>query len=207
MSKLRVDELETFTLSDMLLNGPAIKEAAFVDVGTLGTEVPTNDDRDGRNNTFTGTNSFTSPLTVADSTSAGHAVNQGQDVTWGGQHEFTSMPTSGNDAIVEEGSNANGNWVKFASGTMICQVSAVGSMDVNTATGNLFRASSTVTWTFPVAFVGTVPTVSVSMDGTASVRWTQAQGTTLTTSELNMFGATSSATTIAVSAQAIGRWK
>lgn len=34
---------------------------------------------------------------------------------------FTTMPFVGTAPIVESGSNANGNWIKYADGTMICQ--------------------------------------------------------------------------------------
>ncbi len=57
-------------------------------------------------------------------------------------------------AIIEEGSNANGHYVRYADGTQIC-TSPDWSLDITTATGSLYRNSSPQSWTFPAAFVGT----------------------------------------------------
>ena len=46
----------------------------YDDPGTADDEVPTNADRDGRDNTFTGSNEFTNPLTVASPTTSTHAA-------------------------------------------------------------------------------------------------------------------------------------
>ena len=62
--------------------------------------------------------------------------------------ESAGVPTG---AIIESGNNANGNFVKFADGTMWCD-------------RRLFSvASGGTVWTYPVAFVGTVPTITHSI--------------------------------------------
>lgn len=52
-------------------------------------------------------------------------------------------------AIIERGSNSNGEYVKFADGTMICRHVIVQAITANTDT--------TVTWTFPASYLGPVP--------------------------------------------------
>lgn len=52
--------------------------------------------------------------------------------------------------VVERGSNANGEYVRFADGTQICQIAnvAMGS----TQSPSVLYYSNEVTWTFPAAF-------------------------------------------------------
>lgn len=64
--------------------------------------------------------------------------------------QIGGVPTGG---IIEYGSNANGEYVKFADGTMFCSFSLSGSYAVQTAVGALFGESAMRTWTFPAAFV------------------------------------------------------
>lgn len=40
--------------------------------------------------------------------------------------------------IVESGSNDNGNWIKYSDGTMICNKTIEGSIDINISWGSLF---------------------------------------------------------------------
>ncbi|MDX0973526.1 phage tail protein [Sinorhizobium medicae] len=58
-------------------------------------------------------------------------------------------------AIIERGSNANGEYVKFADGTMICTSPEV-TVSMNQATGNLFY-SNAVSLPMPVLFTGVQP--------------------------------------------------
>lgn len=64
-------------------------------------------------------------------------------------------------AIVERGSNANGEYVKFADGTLICWTSpsaASADMTTTVATGGGYQSSGLTTVTFPAPFVG-IPAV------------------------------------------------
>ena len=62
-------------------------------------------------------------------------------------------------AIIERDSNANGEYVKFADGTMICWFEGViGTQNINEAFNFCF-ASSAIEWTYPVQFVS-VPSVA-----------------------------------------------
>lgn len=53
--------------------------------------------------------------------------------------------------VVESGSNANGNWVRFADGTQMCWLTT-GSIGAGTVVGNSWT-SVPATWTYPAAFV------------------------------------------------------
>ena len=66
-------------------------------------------------------------------------------------------------AIIERGSNANGNYRKFADGTMICFFSK--------ALSGLSGADNAGTWTYPVSFVeNPYPSVTATLSGYASNR-------------------------------------
>jgi hypothetical protein len=65
-------------------------------------------------------------------------------------------------AVIERGSNTNGNYVRFADGTQICfALRSIGSI-VATGSGTFAAPyrSADISWTFPKAFVS-VPTVTV----------------------------------------------
>lgn len=64
-------------------------------------------------------------------------------------------------AIIEKGSNANGDFVKFADGTLICSDRFGFNAGTNSAAGSLFQTAITPAREFPAAFVG-VPKVQVT---------------------------------------------
>lgn len=66
------------------------------------------------------------------------------------------------NSIVESGSNANGNYVKFADGTMICRrTTNLGSVDINKAWGNFYESTNAYeVGNFPQPFIET-PEISV----------------------------------------------
>ena len=45
------------------------------------------------------------------------------------------------NGIIESGNNANGNWIKYADGTMICTKYIAGTTNVTTAWGGLYEGS------------------------------------------------------------------
>ena len=63
--------------------------------------------------------------------------------------EDEGVPTG---AIIESGSNANGEYIKFANGTMICQKS-VTTNNITNAWGTLYQSGSSPVGTFPAAFI------------------------------------------------------
>ncbi len=77
----------------------------------------------------------------------------------------TSMPQKGGVDVAAHGSNSNGNYFKFADGTMICTVSKSVSQQNNGATAGGFYYSNTGTWTYPVAFTGSVRVIGNTQGG------------------------------------------
>jgi hypothetical protein len=70
--------------------------------------------------------------------------------------------------VVESGSNANGNWVRFADGTQICTYSS-GGIGAVTVSGNSWISSAS-TWTYPAAFAsGTEPVITGTPNSGAGV--------------------------------------
>jgi hypothetical protein len=83
--------------------------------------------------------------------------------------QAAGVPTG---AIMETGTNANGRYIKYADGTMICtHTYDAAAMAITSAVGSIFQAGSEITWTYPVAFVG-IPTPNLNVyrnDGTVIV--------------------------------------
>lgn len=113
-----------------------------------------------------------------------------------------------NQRIVESGSNANGDWIKFADGTMECRRWGLDtSSPLNTASGSLFRSQSTK-WTYPEKFIGT-PSVVAHVIGNTPYSWasnglTDADNISAT---FTTFSTTSHSLPSKVSLIAKGRWK
>lgn len=103
------------------------------------------------------------------------------------------------------GSNANGKFVRKASGVQECWNDAVGPLDALDVAGNIFRSSATLVWTFPMPFIAP-PTVTPVCEA-GSARWASLNNTPVATSSvLRQFATTSSATMVNTGARAIGNW-
>jgi len=79
--------------------------------------------------------------------------------------DANGMPlTAAGVPVVESGSNANGNYVKLADGTLVCyHTLAVTGLDITYAAGAWYRNSGgTIVWTYPQAFVST-PVVNIGL--------------------------------------------
>lgn len=130
------------------------------------------------------------------------------NVLWGRSNalgtvsQAAGVPTG---ALVERGSNANGEYVRFADGTQICTRSVSASLAIDVAFVGGFRTAAQV-WTFPAAFAA-APVVEVgaraltafggittAIPGTTSVSWALTAVTTQT------------AATREAALAAIGRW-
>ncbi len=107
-------------------------------------------------------------------------------------------------AVVERGSNANGEYVRFACGTQICWV--VGeSQSADSASGSVFITSTTATWTFPAAFVDSTIGLSGAVAG-STTRWVLASLTSSTAVTYRQASTTSSAGALSSRLMAVGRW-
>ena len=111
--------------------------------------------------------------------------------------------------IIESGSNANGNYVKFADGTQVCWASITDIIDIIYSGEALFR-SETIWRTYPATFIA-VPTVAVNLsliEEGASAVVLCALGTVNTNSaSCRAYAETSSTRNLAMHYLAIGRWK
>lgn len=108
------------------------------------------------------------------------------------------IPTGG---IIETGTNANGRYIKFADGTLICQ-QELAIPDVSIAAGALYR-SADIFWIFPVAFVGTLITVQGNLSTADS--WLVAS-TTTTSANVRAVSYSSKTGSFTIRVSAIGRW-
>lgn len=113
--------------------------------------------------------------------------------------QASSVPTG---AIIERGSSAAGEYTKYADGTLICYRTGFGGLTTTTAVGSVYRSSSDVTWTFPVAFIAT-PVVSANAGVS---RWCSCDAASLTTATIRQYGPVSSSTSVDMNAMAVGRW-
>lgn len=117
------------------------------------------------------------------------------------------VPTGG---LIERGSNANGEYTRFADGTQICTKKVSGFAAINTAWGGGFISASVLAGPWPAGFA-TLPSVSAGHDGgaTATVGALVGQNGATVSSAGNYFlyrGTSLATTDISVTLTAIGRW-
>ena len=112
-------------------------------------------------------------------------------------------------SIIESGSNTNGNYVKYADGTMICYLNIeVTDQALNNAYGSLYQGSRT--WTYPVEFIDNNVSVHCGQfQWGTSASWGTVVSADKTSANLRGIDAFSRATGTAtkIQAMAIGRWK
>ena len=117
--------------------------------------------------------------------------------------------------IIESGSNARGNYIKYIDGTMVCWYRQwFGEIAINTADGALYRSDNLSLQDFPQEFVG-IPIISKVITGN---NWSLAcigspsgsSATTTNPGNFNLYKTTSTGTGVvafAINIIAIGRWK
>lgn len=107
--------------------------------------------------------------------------------------QSAGVPTG---AIIERGSNANGSYVRYASGEQICWHGISGS------------TSGAATWIFPAAFVGgSSPNVlGTPVITTLALRTFLIAAPSNTSVEFNVLDGSAARTSTSVRVQAIGRW-
>lgn len=125
--------------------------------------------------------------------------------------QAAGVPTG---AVIERGSNANGEYVRLADGTQICSTAGL----ILTATCDTVRASGVSgassaarpTWTFPAAFVAPPVVQADASGGTATSidRFAGVNGApTITSVSLQAMDLTGGTTnTVEIVAIAVGRW-
>lgn len=115
--------------------------------------------------------------------------------------QSAGIPTG---AVIESGSNANGEYIRFADGTQICWSPTLGFGAVTTVSGSGYR-SGDATFTFPAVFVNSSK-VMVSGQTSSTARWMALQlaGTTSVVARLLSFTSFAGSETGRI--LAIGRW-
>lgn len=151
-----------------------------------------------------------------DATINGQAVTQGPTDTTAGRvirtedgyvkgsvvgvvSEAAGIPAG---AIIEAGSNANGDYTSFADGTQICISPDLPSGAVNAFVGVLYR-SNNVAWSFPIPF--SAPPVVSGTAGNAG-RWLTLGYASELSTFTRIISPISSATSSDVRLMAVGRW-
>ena len=113
-------------------------------------------------------------------------------------------------AIIEQGSNTNGEWVRLANGTQICLYRGTTTEEENSANGKIF--------TFPAAFFDVLTTKLVCSPArlasgtTAATTVVESSVVSASTYIIKILvptddGITASASSLGFHAIAIGRWK
>ena len=122
-----------------------------------------------------------------------------QGTVLGAVSQTAGVPTG---RVIERGTNANGDYVRFADGTQICTVTAA-AVDTTTAIGALFMHANLLTWTFPAAFA-TPPVVSGG--GGNAARWLGLNAPTVNSVAYRIYSHGSAGTLSAPALTATGRW-
>jgi hypothetical protein len=119
-----------------------------------------------------------------------------------GVHWVGTVSQSGQSAVVEAGSNADGKYVRYAGGTQICWKTF--TLESSFAFDQIFRSSTYQTWTFPVAF-SEIPVVSGSRQGGATGVWASALLVTTTNCNLELMSSRSRVNQV-INFSAVGLW-
>lgn len=111
-------------------------------------------------------------------------------------------------AIIERGSNANGEYVKFADGTMICSgLKDLGNQSF-VSVGSIFYTGAFSPMAFPATFAG-IPKVNIGVISSGGLAWAS-QGssfaTTTTTAGFYVMNPAATANSLTAVYIAIGRW-
>ncbi|WP_037312721.1 DUF2793 domain-containing protein [Ruegeria halocynthiae] len=152
----------------------------------------------------TGTASGSAVQISADDTTAGRLMRA--DYGYGPGNLLGSVAQNGgtpSGAVIERGSTANGDYVRFADGTQIC-TATLPATGCTTAEGALF-ASDAALWDFPIAFATGTP-VAISGGGGASTRFMGFDAPTHSQVGFKVLSTASDTTTREPTAMAIGRW-
>jgi len=126
---------------------------------------------------------------------------------WYHKQELEKLKQTIENEKIESGSNANGSWIKYPDGTMICYMSATAEVTFNTAWYNDYSGTMDLGY-YPQRFVE-VPNVQLSNHSTSAVT---IQNYVLLPTEAHPGSAFltrpfSSTTDVTIDIMAIGKWK
>ena len=134
--------------------------------------------------------------------------------TWAYEDLVGTVSQSGGTptgAVIEEGSNANGEYARFADGTQICVKEITGLGPISTSSGGLYVSSVISLGNFAATFASTPKVGISSFDGNATnlSSWPSGASDPTTTFAGSAFlwrATSSAATTFKLHVIAIGRW-
>ncbi len=156
--------------------------------------------------TYVNTNNMPAGAYRVTMISAGNAVVENvPPVVVGTVSQVAGVPTG---AIIERGSNANGEYVRYADGTQICWFnSAATSRAMTSVFGPLFTLAAPTSRTFPMAF-SVAPSVAHSITGSSGSTRIVVAGTSTntTTCSFDLLSVVSITSNVNDSYIAIGRW-
>ncbi len=117
--------------------------------------------------------------------------------------QSSGVPTG---AIIERGSNANGEYVRYADGTQICTCTAAALLVTDTAAGSGYQSANFTTYNYPASFIATpTPALSTSYGGTGNRGWASVGAINL--SSITLIGHSfNNNGNIVARATLIGRW-
>jgi len=137
---------------------------------------------------------------------AGATTQDIMTVDAAGKVAFPLMPNTLSAPIVESGSNANGNWVKFVDGTLIQHHKYAGALTMGGYGAGSGLYLGQFTWTFPIQFVGQQAISGSGVDN-ALIGWCSATNLTNTSCDVSYFSGNPTVTGTLITMMAIGRWK
>ena len=128
----------------------------------------------------------------------------GRDSIIGTVSQSAGVPTG---AIIERGSNANGEYVRYADGTQICTSTLLSAGSVNEPTGYAFRTGEIV-WNFPAAFAKRPITSGIEFAGVGNcwVARGDSGNESASTASYRIYRASGAYKTPSACFIAIGRW-
>lgn len=157
---------------------------------------------------FAAQNNWVQVMGVTAYTAAQPAINSSNTFT--APQNFTGGLNMNGNPVVAKGSNANGEYVRYADGTQICwKIQTVNTAISNSDGGGVLYSPAVNLGSYPVAFSGAAPAVSLSVSGGAGgfmTSGTVSQTTTVWGSYFVASGAARAATNYYISCIAIGRW-
>lgn len=138
--------------------------------------------------------------------STGSSSGVMQDIV-GTVAQASGVPTG---AILEYGSNANGEYIRWADGTQMCFKTVTGLGPISTAVGSVFVSGNIALGTMAAAFVSPPRRMAFSREPGGAQCWLGSSSSPQTSTDgggvILYRPATSSATTYVVDAVWIGRW-
>jgi len=211
MSLLKTNEIQNYNGSSLTLTASTVSTSAQLNTGgniSVTGSLNVSDDSTTRTNLGLGT------IATQDSSNV--------NLTGGTIGSSVVFPALGNSAvgtvsessgtptgdIVERGSNANGEYVKFADGTLICTYNntAVASFSISNSYGSLYQAGKN--FTLPATYIDTNYAVSCRVSYGTGASWSQGYANTTTIVTLQAWDIVSrdGTATSNVSYLTIGRW-